>query len=102
MAKKPRARTGRRVEERARRALVRDQERLFLLERGGSPDNPSEVPSPAVIPVRVRATPCPLCAGTLRLDEETAEHGLRCAHVSCQRCGVARRLWYRLGSHLAS
>jgi hypothetical protein len=95
MAKKPRARTERRQRERAARQLVRDQQRLAALEPGGAPDRPIPVPSSSVIPVRARAQPCPLCGGSLRLDDETAESAtLRATHMSCMRCGVARRLWF--------
>ena len=106
MTKKPRARTERRERERAAGKLVRDLARLAELEPGGAADRPIEVPSSSVIAVRARAKPCPLCGGALRLDEETAERvdgrSLRAAHVTCMRCGVARRLWFRLGSPLAS
>jgi uncharacterized protein YbaR (Trm112 family) len=102
MAKRTRPRTERRERERAARRLVHDRERLFALEPGGSPEHPIVVDSPSVIPVRARALPCPQCGGTLDLDEETAERvegrSLRAAHLTCRRCGVARRLWFRLGS----
>jgi hypothetical protein len=107
MAKKTRARTERREHERAARSLVRDKQKLALLSPGGSAERAIEVPSPAVIPVRARGTPCPLCGGALRIDDESAsvrDDGvqLRAAHVTCVRCGVARTLWYRLSSSLPS
>jgi len=98
MPKKPRARTERRIDERKARQLVRDKQRLALLEPGGSPERPIDVPTSSVIPVRARATPCPLCGGSLRLDEETAQQRLRAAHMTCQRCGVKRQLWYQLST----
>ena len=98
MARKPRARTERRVDERRARQLVRDKQRLSLLEPGGSAERPIDVPTSAVIPIRARATPCPLCGGSLRLDEETAEQRLRTAHMTCVQCGTKRALWYRLSS----
>jgi hypothetical protein len=104
--KKPRARTERRQRERAARELVRDRQRLAALEVGGAPDRPIEVPSSSVIAVRARSMKCPLCGGELRLEEETAEtHGgvrLRAAGMMCVRCGVARTLWFRIGSPLAN
>jgi len=106
VTKKTRPRTLERERERDARKLVRDRQKLALLSPGGSRERAIEVPSPAVIPVRARGTPCPLCEGALRLDEETAEVRagvqLRAAHVTCVRCGVARTLWYRLSSSLPS
>jgi hypothetical protein len=100
--KKPRLRTARREHERDLKKLVRDKARLAELEVGGAPERPIEVDSPSVIPVRARSTPCPLCGGELRLEEETAEvrHGvrLRAARMTCALCGVGRQLWFRLGS----
>jgi hypothetical protein len=98
MAKKPRPRTERRERERSERQAVRDRQRLALLEPGGSAERPIKVPSSSVIAVRARAHPCPLCGGSLRLDEETAPSAdLRAAHMTCVRCGVARQLWFTLG-----
>jgi hypothetical protein len=104
MSKKGRPRTERRVRERAARQLVRERQKLATLEAGGSRLRPIDVPSPSVIPVRARATPCPLCGGGLRLDDETAETyeggQLRGAHMMCVQCGVPRVLWFRLVSVL--
>ena len=106
MGKKERPRTERRSRERAARQLVRERQKLALLERGGQPDRPIDVVSTAVIPVRARATPCPLCAGTLRLDEETADSRagrlLYAAHVTCGSCGVGRAIWFHVTSPLSS
>ena len=104
MSKKGRPRTERRVRERAARQIVRDRQKLANLEPGGSRDRPIDVVSSSVIPVRARATPCPLCGGSLRLDEESAEttegKQLRAAHMMCVQCGVPRLLWFALGSPL--
>jgi hypothetical protein len=103
MAKKPRARTERRERERAARQLVRDRQRLAALEPGGSRERPIEVVSSSVIGVRARAHPCPLCGGSLRLDEESAPSAkLRAAHMTCVRCGVKRQLWFVISSPLAN
>jgi hypothetical protein len=106
MKRRPRARVERRERERSLGKLARDRERLALLERGGAADRPIEVDSSSVISGRARSRPCPLCGGTLRLDEETAERvggvSLRAAHLECARCGVKRRLWFRIGSPLPS
>jgi hypothetical protein len=102
MSKKGRPRTERRVRERAARQLVRDRQKLAALERGGAPERPIDVPSTSVIPGRVRSTPCPLCGGTLRIDEESAGSRdgqlLHAAHASCISCGVARVLWFTVAA----
>lgn len=106
MPKKPpkapmRARTAERIRDRDTRRLVRDKQKLALLEPGGSAERPIAVPSSSVIAVRARATPCPLCGGELRLDEETAESAtLRATQMTCVRCGVPRSLWFLIGSPL--
>jgi hypothetical protein len=103
MPKKPRARTERRIGERASHKLVHAKQRLATLQAGGTPDHPVEVSSTSVIPVRARATPCPLCDGTLQLEEETARSAtLRGAEVRCVRCGVRRTIWFRVTSPLPS
>jgi hypothetical protein len=95
LKKPPRAQ--RRLDERAARKLVRDRQKLALAEPGGAPERPIEVISSSVIPVRARATPCPLCAGSLNLDEEIAlDARLRAAVMTCRRCGVSRRLYFTL------
>jgi hypothetical protein len=94
--KPPRPRTERRIAERDARRLVRDRERLAALERGGAPDHPIEVPSSSVIEVRARATPCPQCGGELAVDDHASEAGVRVVAVTCRRCHVARRLWFRI------
>jgi hypothetical protein len=98
-----RPRTLRREEERRARALVRDKQRLAALEAGGAPDRPIAVTSASVVDVRARSIPCPLCGGELRLDEHKAQSALlRELRMSCVRCGVARSLWFRIGSPLPS
>lgn len=99
MAKKQRPRTERRIEERAARALVKDRERLAALSPGGAEARPIDVPAASVIELRARETPCPQCAGELRVEAHRATaSGLRAIEVRCQRCGVARTLWYRVAA----
>jgi hypothetical protein len=89
------------VEERDARKLVRDREKLALLEN--SREKPIEVTSSSVIAVRARGEPCHQCGGSLHLDEETAESAeLRCAHMSCQRCAAKRALWFRIVPRVAN
>jgi hypothetical protein len=84
----------------AQRAHVRDLERLAQHAPGGAPDRAIEVDTPPLVDVMAVARPCPLCAGSLRLDEHTAEtidgERLRVAHVTCTSCGIARAIYFRL------
>ncbi|HEY2745832.1 MAG TPA: hypothetical protein VGL86_14450 [Polyangia bacterium] len=106
MGKKTRPRTERRVRERSARELVRDRQKLAALVPGGAADRPVDVPSAAVIPLRARATPCPLCDGTLQIEHEAAESRagrlVHAVHVACTRCGVARVLWFHVAPSLPS
>jgi hypothetical protein len=98
-----RARTDRRERERAMQRIVRDKQRLASLEPGGSAERPIEVASSSVIPVRARSLRCPLCDGSLRLDEESAQSAsLRAAHMTCASCGVSRKLWFVIRPSLPS
>jgi hypothetical protein len=83
---------------RAARRLVRDRERLALLERGGASDRPIEVASAAVVEARARAMPCAQCAGEYAVKDHRAEAGLRVVAVTCKRCHVSRELWFRLAA----
>ena len=106
MAKKTRPRGERRVRERAARQLVRDRQKLAALSPGGAAERPIDVPSAAVIPLRARATPCPLCEGALGIEHESAESRagrlVHAVHVSCARCGVPRTLWFHVVGLLPS
>lgn len=99
MAKKPKsARTERREVE---RRAVKDAEariKLATLEPGGAPHRPIEVTSASVIEVQASSTPCAACGNEVRVDEHTAEQGLRRVHVKCPRCGVSRDLWFRIAA----
>ena len=99
MGKKRPERTARRQSERAARQLVRDRERLAALVPGGSPDRPIEVSSSSVIESRARSLRCPQCDGSYRIVDHQAESAtLRAVEVSCQTCGVSRRLWFRIAA----
>jgi predicted Zn finger-like uncharacterized protein len=99
MGRKRPERTERRSRERAARRLVRDRERLALLEPGGSAEHPIEVVSPAVIEVRVASLECPQCQGGYILDDhQSGGDGLRVVDVTCRLCHVSRQIWFRLGS----
>jgi predicted Zn finger-like uncharacterized protein len=85
--------------QKAARQLVRDRERLAALSPGGSADHPIAVGSAAVVETRTHATPCVQCEGEYRIVEHRSEgSGLRAVEVRCQRCGVARTLWFRITS----
>jgi hypothetical protein len=104
--KPPRSRTARRVHERDLRKLVRDRETLASLAPGGSPERPIDVPTPSVIEVRARATPCPQCEGELGLDDHAvtmhAGEPLRALAMTCRRCHARRTLWFRIVTPLAN
>ena len=99
MGRKRPERTERRARERAARQLVRDREKLASLVAGGAPERPIEVVSSAVIEGRVGAMPCAQCEGRYRVvDHRSAGAGVRAVDVRCDRCGVARTLWFRIVS----
>ncbi|HUH03247.1 MAG TPA: hypothetical protein VML75_14720 [Kofleriaceae bacterium] len=104
--KNERARTARRLSDRAMRKLVRDREKLAELEAGGSPARPIDVPTSAVIEGRARSTHCVQCEGQLDVVELSATtwegEPRRIAHVKCRQCHVARDLWYRITAPLPS
>jgi cytosine/adenosine deaminase-related metal-dependent hydrolase len=84
----------------ALREHVRDLERLARLAPGGAPERAIAVDTPPLVDLTAVARPCPLCAGSLRLDEHAAETidgaRLRVAHVTCTSCGIARAIYFRL------
>lgn len=104
--RKPSGRTVARRRERDQRELVRDLERLARLQPGGAPERPIEIDSPAVVDVMAIADPCPLCRGSLRLDEHAADtiagRRLRVARVTCTTCEVERAVYFRLIEPLQS
>jgi len=101
VAKKRSARLLRRLREREQEKLVHDLERLAP---GGSAERPIEIDSPALVEVRAEAKPCPLCGGSLKLEEHAAETidgaRLRVAKVACVSCGVRRDIYFRLDEPL--
>lgn len=104
-ARRP-SRAERRAQERDARKLVREKQKLAKLEVGGSPERPITVPSASVIEVHAASVPCPLCAGSFKIDEHAARtvggRMLREVAVTCLRCGVSRSLWFSIGSPLLS
>ncbi len=97
-----RKRAQRREEDRARQKIARDLGKLADLAPGGSPGRAIEITSPSEVEVRARATPCPICAGELRVEEHTAETisgaRLRVAKVVCSVCGTRRSIYFRLAA----
>jgi len=97
VAKPPRPRTQRRFEERVARGLVRERERLWEMEPGGSAERPIDVSSSSVIDPKWRGMPCPQCDGTLILVDEHAEDAShRSVDVKCQTCGTPRTIYFRI------
>jgi hypothetical protein len=100
--RKPSPRTVRRAELRAQKALAQDLERVARLAPGGAPDRPIDVEAPTQVEPIAEASACPLCQGTLRLENHAAEtHDgarLRVAHTRCVDCGVERAFYFRLAA----
>lgn len=101
MARRPATPRGaRRARAREHAALVRDQEQLWALSPGGSPDRPIPIESPVQVEPRAAATRCPLCDSPLLVlaheAREVAGDRLRIARVRCDACGVARAIHFRL------
>jgi len=85
--------------DRVTRQLIRDRERLAVLEIGGAPDRPFHIAAPCVVEVRVRNLNCPQCQGGYKMVEHRApKPGLRQAVVLCSLCGISRDLWFKLVS----
>jgi hypothetical protein len=98
---KKRPRTERREAEREAVKLAKARLQLAGLEAGGSPGNPIEVASSAVVEPHAASTSCAVCGGPVRVEEHTAvtqPRQLRIARVRCTQCGVERELYYRLGT----
>ncbi len=100
MPKKPRPRAQRRQQERDLAKLRAARERLFLLERGGSPERPLAIASAAVVEVHAESVPCPLCGGRQQVSEHVAVTvqgvRLREARLLCRQCGSRRSLWFHI------
>jgi DNA-directed RNA polymerase subunit RPC12/RpoP len=103
-ARKPR--TARREDARRTAKDVRDRERLARLEAGGTPDHPVLVETASLVEPVARGLHCPVCGGSLRVDDHTAATiervPLRLAHVRCPTCGHARVVYFRIVPPLAN
>ncbi|HEY6460757.1 MAG TPA: hypothetical protein VIY73_11425 [Polyangiaceae bacterium] len=106
MARKPRARTERRAQERATEKLARDRARLAVLEPGGAPERPIAVESASQVEVHAKALPCTRCDAELRVEAHEArtvgDQRLRVVRLACPRCGTRREAWFRLASSLVN
>lgn len=106
VAKKPRARTERRAQERALEKLARDRAKLALLEPGGTPERPLALESASQVEVHARTLTCPRCESEMRVDAHEArivgDQRLRLARLLCPRCGTRRDAWFRLAPSLPS
>jgi hypothetical protein len=95
-----RPRTKKRAEARTLHKLRAERERLFLLERGATPQRPIEIATPALVELKATALACPRCLTAFRIEAHRAAKvaGLRLreAEVSCPRCHVRRSLWFEL------
>ncbi|MCW5836665.1 MAG: hypothetical protein KIS78_29990 [Labilithrix sp.] len=106
-----RARTERREAERAGVKLAEARLRLASLEAGGSPERPIEVTSASIVEPHAAGLGCAACGGSARVEEHAAVtvpdasgggRALRVVRVRCARCGVARDVYFRLGTTLAN
>lgn len=108
-----RARTERREAEREAEKLARSRMKLAALEAGGAPDRPIEVASASIIEPHASSMPCAACgAANVRVEEHIAltvpgegtepPRRLRVVHARCQRCGVRRDVFFRIGTVLPS
>lgn len=95
-----RKRTEKRTRERAVSQLIKDRERLFQLEAGGTSERPLEVESASVVESRAESLRCPRCDGRLRAAGHSAvtvnDVRLRQVHMRCQDCGSERDVWLRV------
>lgn len=98
------ARAERRSQERDIQKLIRDKERLFVYERGGSPDKAIELGSSSEVEVVARTMQCPRCEGAFEVLEHLAQTlsvgRLRVARVRCKVCGAERSLYFRLAGSM--
>jgi hypothetical protein len=104
--KKETPRSARRALERSGAKLVRNLERLWLLQPGGGPERPIDLASASQVETHAQSTRCPLCEGALRVEEHAAvtiaTARLRLVRVICQSCGSRRDIYFRLGGALPS
>ena len=94
-------RSERRARARAHEELIHDVERLAAQAPGGAPERPIIVVSPVQVDVIATGTPCPLCDGSLQLEEHAAEtiggQNLRVARLRCTVCAVRRARYFLIG-----
>lgn len=97
-----RPRRERRRLSREQQKLVAKLERLTSLAPGGAPDRPLIADTPAIVDMKATADACPICGGTLKLEDHVAEEidgvRLRVVSVDCTSCHTRRRRYFRLGS----
>jgi hypothetical protein len=93
-----RSRAQRRAEGRRDAKVVRDRVRLATLEPGGAAERPIEIVTAALVEPKARAIPCPVCGGSVRVEDHAARTirgaPLRLAHVTCPGCGLTRVVYF--------
>ena len=103
-----RSRTERREAEREAAKLAKSRLKLATLEAGGAPDRPIEVSSASTNEPHAGSLPCASCGELgVRIDEHVAvtlagDRRLRVVRVNCQRCGLRREIFFRIGTVLPS
>lgn len=98
--KKKRPRTLRRKVEREHAKEIADRLTLAMLEPGGRPERPLEVPTAAVVETRAEALGCPRCLSPSRArsHDATTVDGVSLRHVvtRCTECEHEREVWVRI------
>jgi hypothetical protein len=104
--KKP-SRAERRQAARDAVKLARARTKLAAMEAGGAPDRPIDVPTASLVEPHAASLRCAACGEAVRVIEHAAvttadARRLRVAHVQCAQCGVARAIYFRIGTALPS
>ena len=98
-----RARTDRRVAERALRKEIKERQQLVAAAPGGAADRPLPVTSASVIDGQARSLRCVQCGGELDLHSHAAPSAtLRRVKLVCRLCHTPREAWFRIEPALAN
>ena len=100
MSKRRRTRTLRRAHTREAEKLLRDREKLALLEAGGTAEHPCELESASLVEPRAKSLSCLRCDSGTQIEAHTAEQQagrlVRVVHLRCSRCGYRRTVFFHV------
>ena len=100
MTKRRRTRTLRRAQTREAEKLLRDRERLALLEAGGTAERPCELESASLVEPRAKSLACLRCDSGTHIETHTAEQCagrlVRVVCLRCPRCGYRRTVYFHV------